>query len=174
MKRGSNIYFGPIRGSSWNLWQTKCTCCLSILIQKNLNLLICFIGFLLGSLYLGWLADKIGRKRNLMFTLVGMLVCNLVSASTYQFSVYILSRFLVGIFLAGNILSAVTLLTELVGPSYRGVYCMGLMGSFSLGIVCLSMLASYWRDSWRLFTFSVSVIGLPFLSLEWYMVESPR
>ena len=148
--------------------------CLSILIQTNLNLLVCFVGFLLGSLYLGWLADKIGRKRNLMFTLVGMLVCNLVSASTYQFSVYILSRFLVGIFLAGNILSAVTLLTELVGPSYRGVYCMGLMGSFSLGIVCLSMLASYWRDSWRLFTFSVTVIGLPFLSLEWYMVESPR
>jgi len=132
------------------------------------------LGFLLGSLFLGWLADKIGRKRNLMFTLVGMLMANLVSASTPHFSIYLLSRFVVGIFLAGNILSVVTLLTELVGPSYRGVYCLALMGSFSMGIVTLSLLASYFRHSWRLMSFSVSIIGIPFLMLQWWLVESPR
>ena len=90
-------------------------------------------GFLLGSLGLGWLADRIGRKRNLLLTLVGLLLANLVSAATPHFSVYLASRLLVGVFLAGNILSAVTLLNELVGPSYRGVYCLALMGSFSIG-----------------------------------------
>ena len=91
-------------------------------------------GFLLGSLGLGWLADRIGRKRNLLLTLAGLLLSNLVSAATPHFSVYLGSRLLVGVFLAGNILSAVTLLNELVGPSYRGVYCLALMGSFSIGV----------------------------------------
>ena len=106
---------------------------------------------------LGWLADQIGRKSNLMLTLVGILMCNLVSAGTESFSVYTFSRFLVGFFLAGNILSNVVLLSELVGPAYRGIYCLALMGSFSSGIVLLSAWANYFRESWRMFSFSVTV-----------------
>ena len=128
----------------------------------------------MGSLVLGWLADQIGRKSNLMLTLVGILMCNLVSAGTESFSVYTFSRFLVGFFLAGNILSNVVLLSELVGPAYRGIYCLALMGSFSSGIVLLSAWANYFRESWRMFSFSVTVLGLPFLALYWYLVESPR
>ena len=131
-------------------------------------------GFLIGSVYLGWLSDRIGRKKNIMLTLMGMLLTNLVSAFTYSFSVYLVSRFIVGVFLAGNILSAVTLLTEIVGPSYRAVYNLFLMGSFSCGIVLLSVLANYLSESWRMLTFSVSIIGLPFLLLQKYLIESPR
>jgi len=132
------------------------------------------LGFLLGSLGLGWLSDRIGRKRNLMVTLAGLLATNLVSAATPHYSVYLVSRFLIGIFLAGNILSAVTLLNELVGPSYRGLYCLALMASFSLGIVLLSLLASRWQHSWRGLTFIVSILGLPLLLLQRSLVESPR
>ena len=49
-------------------------------------------GFLLGSLGLGWLSDRIGRKRNLMVTLAGLLATNLVSAATPHYSVYLVSR----------------------------------------------------------------------------------
>ena len=49
-------------------------------------------GFLLGSLGLGWLSDRIGRKRNLMVTLAGLLATNLVSATTPHYSVYLVSR----------------------------------------------------------------------------------
>ena len=85
------------------------------------------------------LQHYIGRKRNLLLTLAGLLLANLVSAATPHFSVYLGSRLLVGVFLAGNILSAVTLLNELVGPSYRGVYCLCLMGSFSIGEDCYNV-----------------------------------
>ena len=103
-----------------------------------------------------------------------MLLTNLVSAFTYSFSIYLVSRFIVGVFLAGNILSAVTLLTEIVGPSYRAVYNLFLMGSFSCGIVLLSVLANYFSESWRMLTFSVTLVGLPFLLLQKYLIESPR
>ena len=131
-------------------------------------------GFLLGSLFLGMLADKIGRKKNMMMCFIGMLVFNTVSATTTEFSVYLLSRFVVGIFLAGNILSLMVLLTELVGPAYRGLYSLALTIFFSSGIALLSLLASYWPHSWRGMTHMITLLGLPFLLLQWWMVESPR
>ena len=78
-----------------------------------------------------------------------------------------------------------------MGPAYRGLYCLALMASFSLGmmatwhqakhlyppgagIVLLSLLASRWQHSWRGLTFIVSILGLPLLLLQRSLVESPR
>jgi len=130
-------------------------------------------GFLVGALMLGNLADRIGRKSNLILTLIGMLIFNLISSMTSLFSVYIVSRFLVGFFIAGKILSIVVLISELVGSSYRGMYGLTVMGAFPVGIVFLSGLAYNIQD-WRPFSASVSVLGLPFLAYHWYLVESPR
>ena len=114
------------------------------------------LGFLIGSLVLGRMADIIGRKSNYTFTLLGMLFTNTMSALTTSFLIYTMSRFMVGIFLAGNILSVVTLITELVGPSYRGVYSISLMAAFSCGIVCVSLLASHLHH-WRVLSLSGKV-----------------
>jgi len=132
------------------------------------------LGFLIGSAFLGWAADKIGRKRNFMMSLLGMLLSNLISATTPHFYVYLFSRFLVGLFQAGNILSAVTLLAELVGPAYRGLYQLVLMAFFSIGICLLSLIAYYLQYSWRMLTLTVTIIGIPLLVLQWCLIESPR
>ena len=50
------------------------------------------LGFLVGALVLGGLADRGGRKRNLVLTLLGMVFFNLVYASTSDYSVYVLAR----------------------------------------------------------------------------------
>jgi len=128
---------------------------------------------LMGALLLGNLADKIGRKSNLVFTLLGMLFFNLVSASTSQYNVYLMARFCVGFFVSGNILSTVVLMSEIVGPSYRGVYGLAVMGSFPIGIMCLSYVASHLQN-WRLLTAFVTLLGVPFGMCHWYLVESPR
>ena len=67
-------------------------------------------GFLLGAFLLGTLADRIGRKHNLVLTLAGMMFSNLISGLTSFYSVYLLSRFLVGFFVAGHVLSVVVLM----------------------------------------------------------------
>lgn len=130
-------------------------------------------GFLCGAFLLGPLADRIGRKLNLVITLVGMIFFNLVSAATLEYSVYISARFLVGFFVAGNILSIVVLLSEIVGASYRGLYMVCAMGSFPLGVMALSYTASQVQN-WRLLTSLISLLGFPFLLCHWYLVESPR
>merc|ERR1711892_215629 len=152
--------------SEWNLvcdnnWLSKAT--MSVLM----------FGFLLGALLLGNLADRIGRKNNLFLTLVGMMFFNIISAFTSFYSVYLISRFLVGFFVAGNVLSIVVLMSELVGPSYRASYGLVIMGGFPIGIMLLSVLA-YHVTSWRMLSTLVTLIGLPYLLAYYYLVESPR
>ncbi|XP_023347370.1 organic cation transporter-like protein [Eurytemora carolleeae] len=53
------------------------------------------LGFLIGAIVLGALADKIGRKSSLLITLCGVLVCNGISAITTEYSVYVFARFMV-------------------------------------------------------------------------------
>jgi len=163
----SNLTFAePTMVAEWGLvcdenWKSKAT--MSVLM----------LGFLCGALILGRLADRIGRKSNLVMTLTGMIFFNLVSAVTAEFPVYMLARFLVGFFVSGNILSIVVLMSELVGASWRGLYTMLAMGSFPVGILALSYTASRVQE-WRLLTALVSLLGLPFLLCHWYLVESPR
>jgi len=162
-----NLTFSePTMVAEWGLvcdrnWQSKAT--MSILM----------LGFLCGAFILGPLADRIGRKLNLVLTLLGMIFFNLVSAITTEYAVYAMARFLVGFFVAGNILSIVVLMSEIVGASWRGLYITLAMGSFPVGIVALSVLASRVQE-WRLLTALVSLLGVPFLFCHWYLIESPR
>ena len=130
-------------------------------------------GFLVGALLLGSLADMIGRKSNILVTLIGMIFFSLVSSMARQFFVYILSRFLVGFFVAGNILSIIVLTSEIVGPSYRGIYGIIVLGSSAVGLLFLSLLASY-VPSWRDLSTLITLLGLPLIFLQGYLVESPR
>ena len=152
--------------SEWNL-----VCDKNWLSKATMSALM--LGFLLGALLLGNLADRIGRKNNLLMTLVGLLFCNLISAFTSFYSVYLMSRFMIGFFVSGNVLSIVVLMSELVGPSYRSSYGLAIMGGFPIGIMLISLLASY-VTSWRVLTTLVTLLGLPYLLSYWYLVESPR
>lgn len=131
------------------------------------------LGFLIGAVFLGALADKIGRKYSLMITLCGVITFNAISAITADYGVYIIARFLVGFFVSGKVLSIIVLVSELVGSRYRGHYGLAIMGATPIGIMLLTGLALIIQD-WRSLTMTVSLIGCLFLSVNWYLVESPR
>jgi len=152
--------------SEWNLvcdrnWMAKAT--MSTLMM----------GFMLGAFVLGNLADRIGRKSNLLLCLSGCIFFNAVSSITTSYSVYIGARFFVGVFVAGQVLSIVVLASELVGAGYRGMYGLAIMGSFPLGIMLLALVA-FNHQGWRSLTNLVTMAGIPFLLYNWYLVESPR
>jgi len=166
----SNLTFDPTAPSTivseWNLicdrnWMAKAT--MSTLM----------IGFLVGAFLLGNLADRIGRKNNLTLTILGIIFFNTISASTMEYEVYLMSRFFVGFFISGLVLSVVVLISEIVGPAHRGLYGIMAMGSFPVGIVLLS-LAAYRFQNWRTLSTFVSLLGPPFVCLHWYLPESPR
>ena len=70
---------------------------------------------------MGVLADKVGRKKTLLWCNVAMVVVNSLSAIVESFRWYLLYRFLDGFFCSGNILASFVLVNELVGASKRGL-----------------------------------------------------
>jgi len=130
-------------------------------------------GVMLGAFVLGKLADSIGRKNSLTITVVGIIFFNTISAFTTSFQVYVIAKFCVGFFCAGNILAMFVLGNELVGSSKRGIFGLTLQSSFAVGIVILSFMA-YHVQHWRYLTLLISILGLPFLSYHWIIPESPR
>ena len=59
----------------------------------------------LGAFVLGKLADSIGRKNSMTITVVGIVFFNTFSAITTSFQMYVVAKFCVGFFCAGNILA---------------------------------------------------------------------
>eukprot|EP00092_Neocalanus_flemingeri_P010126 GFUD01010911.1.p1 GENE.GFUD01010911.1~~GFUD01010911.1.p1 ORF type:complete len:513 (-),score=125.09 GFUD01010911.1:172-1710(-) len=130
-------------------------------------------GVMLGAFVLGKLADRIGRKKSMTLTVVGIVFFNTLSAIITSFQLYVVAKFCVGFFCAGNILAIFVLGNELVGPSKRGIYGVISSASFAVGIVLLSMIA-YQVQHWRHLTLLISVMGLPFILYHWIIPESPR
>jgi len=130
-------------------------------------------GVMLGAFVLGKLADSIGRKNSMTITVVGIIFFNTFSAITSSFQMYVVAKFCVGFFCAGNILAMFVLGNELVGPSKRGVFGVTLQAAFAVGIVVLSMIA-YQVQHWRHLTLLISIMGLPFILYHWIIPESPR
>jgi len=130
-------------------------------------------GVMLGAFVLGKLADSIGRKNSMTLTIIGIVFFNTLSAVTTSFQLYVVTKFCVGFFCAGNILAMFVLGNELVGSSKRGLFGMTLQASFAVGIVVLSVVA-YLSPHWRHLTMLISLMGLPFISYHWIIPESPR
>jgi len=151
--------------SEWNLvcdrnWMDKVT--MSALM----------FGCLIGALVLGKIADILGRKATLMVVLWGLIIFNSISALTDTFAVYIISRFLVGFFVSGQLILLAVLVSEMVGPAYRGAFGMAIQVSYPVGIIALAITARFYQN-WRDLGRFVSLLGLPFLACHWYLVESP-
>jgi len=130
-------------------------------------------GVMLGAFVLGKLADSIGRKSSMTITVVGIVFFNTLSALTSSFPMYVVTKFCVGFFCAGNILAMFVLGNELVGPSKRGIFGVTLQAAFAVGIVVLSLIA-YHVQHWRHLTLIISFMGLPFILYHWIIPESPR
>lgn len=130
-------------------------------------------GVMIGAFILGKLADRIGRKHTITFTVIGIFIFNTLSGLTDSFNIYVGAKFATGFFCAGNILSMFVLGNELVGGTKRALVGTTMQASFALGIVLFALVGFMIQD-WRSLTLTISIIGFPFISFHWLLPESPR
>jgi len=141
-----------------------------------------FAGALIGTLILGPLADRIGRKP--VFTITAAIICvfGFATAAATNFGVLLLFRFFVGIGVGGLTVPFDTL-AEFVPSSERGTSLLKIEYFWTGGTLLVPVLAYFslsegddsTPNGWRLF---VVLCGLPCLVSTLlgivYVPESPR
>ncbi|MGK9053032.1 MFS transporter [Neorhizobium petrolearium] len=144
--------------------------------QTGLILSMGYLGQLIGAVLFGWLAEKIGRLKVLLFTIllfVSMDVACLFAAGAATMMAF---RFVQGIGTGGEVPVASAYINELIGSKGRGRFfllyeVMFLLGLVGAGLIGYFMVPLY---GWK----AMFVVGLIpavlMIPLRWFLKESPR
>ncbi|KAF9690127.1 hypothetical protein SADUNF_Sadunf01G0163600 [Salix dunnii] len=146
-------------------------------MAEGLVVSTCLGGAFVGSVFSGWIADGVGRRRAFQLCALPMIIGASMSATTKDLWGMLLGRFFVGTGMGISPPVAALYVTE-VSPAYvRGTYgsltqistCLGLMGSLLIGIPAKETMG-WWR-----ICFWVSVIPAAMLAVFMeFCAESPH
>ena len=112
-----------------------------------------FIGSVIGAIIFGWLADKIGRRAIVLNVLLFFVLSSILSAVSLNIQMLLLSRFLVGIGIGGDIPASGSLIAEKSQPSERGALLstqtlLWAVGAAMATVVALPLL-NLGLEAWR-------------------------
>ncbi|XP_038251767.1 solute carrier family 22 member 3 isoform X2 [Dermochelys coriacea] len=138
------------------------------LTQAVLNL-----GFLTGAFILGYAADRYGRIHIYLYSCLGVGLCGLVVAFAPNFYVFLIFRFLQGVFAKGTWMTAYVIVTEIVGSDQRRIVGIVIQMFFTLGIMILPGIA-YLIPTWQGIQLAITLPNFLFLLYYWAVPESPR
>src|SRR5215213_1659597 len=140
------------------------------------------LGACLGALYFGRLADKIGRKRLFMLTLVIFLTGSVLTAFSMNFAWFLVCRFITGAGVGGEYSAIHSAVDELIPARVRGAVDLIIGGSYWIGTI-LGSLASllllneslFAKDiGWRIAFGLAAGMGLGILLVRRNVPESTR
>lgn len=134
------------------------------------------VGMLLGALFAGTMADRIGRKKVVLLSLAGFSVMMIGSAFASSFLLFEVSRFCAGLGLGALLPTVTALVLEFSPPARRAMansysFLGYLFGGVLSGLIGIALLQTYgWRPL-------MLIGGLPLLLLPVFMrllPESPE
>ena len=139
-------------------------------------------GACLGALFFGHLADRIGRKKLFMVTLLVYLAATVATAFSGSFLFFAICRFFTGAGIGGEYAAINSAIDELIPARVRGTVDLIINGSFWLGTAAGSLLSIVLLDEslfaadvgWRVAFGLGAVLGVGILLVRRYVPESPR
>ncbi|XP_072368598.1 organic cation/carnitine transporter 2-like isoform X2 [Scyliorhinus torazame] len=135
---------------------------------------IFFVGVLSGSFISGQLSDRFGRKLIMFGTMAVQSVFSMLQAFSPNWEIFCILNFLVGLGQISNLVAAFVLGSELLGKSIRIAFStLGTCISFAIGYMALPLVA-YFIRSWPMLLLFLSLPGLLYIPLWWFIPESPR
>ncbi|QXG77522.1 MFS transporter [Modestobacter sp. L9-4] len=136
------------------------------------------LGYLIGATVAGLLADRIGRRRVMMWSLAFYAAFTLVAAVSPTFEFFVGARVVAGIGTGAESAIIAPFLAEFVPARRRGWFIGALAGFFSFGYVGAALIGRFvvpnLDDGWR---WAQVLTALPVLLLLWWrrsLPESPR
>lgn len=160
-------YFQSSRGMEWNFvcsrrWMGS--------VAQSAYM----FGVFAGAVTLGSMADKYGRKIIFYVSAIAQLVLGVVVALVNNYYVFLVIRFLYGIFgSAGAYITGFVLTMELVGPSRRTACGVLFQLAFATGFMLVAVWGAVLKDRmWLQIVYGLHSAVL--LGHWWLMDESPR
>ncbi|XP_066572983.1 organic cation/carnitine transporter 2 isoform X2 [Amia ocellicauda] len=142
--------------------------------KEPLTSTVYFLGVLFGSFISGQLSDRFGRKPILFVTMAVQTVFTFIQVFSPSWEVFCIIFFIVGLGQISNYVAAFVLGTEILIKNVRVLYSsLGVCIFFAFGYMMLPLIAFFIRD-WRMLLIALSVPGLLYIPLWWFIPESPR
>jgi MFS family permease len=134
-----------------------------------------------GALLFGRLADRLGRKRLFLLTLLVYMGATVATAFTQGFATFALCRFITGLGIGGEYAAINSAIDELIPPRVRGRVNLGINGSFWIGAAIGALASLVLLDArvlgpqgWRAGFLLGAVLALAILLIRREVPESPR
>jgi MFS family permease len=140
------------------------------------------VGACAGALYFGRLADRIGRKKLFMLTLLIFMSGTVLTAFSMNFVWFIACRVITGAGVGGEYSAIHSAVDELIPARVRGAVDLIIGGSFWIGTILGSLASLLLLDEslfpanvgWRISFGLAAVMGLAILLVRRNVPESPR
>ncbi|MCD7099925.1 MFS transporter [Stenotrophomonas sp. MMGLT7] len=139
-------------------------------------------GAVLGALYFGWLADRLGRRKLFFITLAVYIGATALTALSWNLWSFLLFRFLTGAGIGGEYSAINSTIQEFTPARYRGRVDLAINGTFWLGAALGALGSVVLLDpqlidpelGWRLCFGIGAALGLLILLMRLWIPESPR
>ncbi|HEY1413005.1 MAG TPA: MFS transporter [Rhodopila sp.] len=140
------------------------------------------VGAVAGSLFFGWLTDRLGRKKLFTLTVLVYLVATIACGLSWNFWSFALFRMFTGAGIGGEYAAVNATIQELIPARRRGFTDLVVNGSFWLGAAIGAIGAYVVLDpkimppeiGWRAAFIIGGVLGFIVLLLRRFLPESPR
>jgi MFS family permease len=143
-----------------------------------LALSIGLIGYAVGSLLIGWLADRLGRFRMLIVTIMLTAIGSFGDAASQSLAMLVAFRFITGMGVGADLNLVSTYIGELAPARLRGrisvlTFLVGILGQAVTPLIALALIPSL-HDGWRWLFIIGGVIAVIALVARLELPESPR
>ncbi|WP_296582322.1 MFS transporter [Xanthobacter sp.] len=144
--------------------------------QTGLILSMGYLGQLIGAVFFGWLAERIGRLSVLLFTILLFVSMDVACLFAWGAASMMAFRFIQGIGTGGEVPVASAYINEYIGSKGRGRFfllyeVMFLFGLVGAGLIARALVPVY---GWQ----AMFIVGLVpaaiLIPLRFFMKESPR
>jgi MFS transporter, putative metabolite:H+ symporter len=135
-----------------------------------------YLGQLVGAVFFGWLAERIGRLRVLLVTVLVFVSMDVACLFAWGAWSMILFRFIQGIGTGGEVPVASAYINELIGAKRRGRFFLLYEVLFLVGLVGAGLIGSLLVPAygWKAMFIVGLVPSMLMIPLRWFMSESPR
>ncbi|SCL14983.1 Predicted arabinose efflux permease, MFS family [Micromonospora nigra] len=99
-----------------------------------------FVGLMIGASGFGWLADRVGRKRLFVATLLVYSLAAVLTAFSPNFAVFLLFRFVTAMGVGGEYSAITSAITEFVPARKRGAATAATLSFWSIGGIAAGLI----------------------------------